>query len=84
MGVYQCCADNGIPPAANATFNVEVQCEFPSSIRSIIKDSFITHQPLLFFTFPPAVEPLIRVRHQNMTAANGTTVVLECEVILII
>lgn len=27
MGIYRCFADNGIPPAANATFNLEVQCE---------------------------------------------------------
>lgn len=27
MGLYRCFADNGIPPAANATFNIEVQCE---------------------------------------------------------
>lgn len=27
MGAYQCIADNGIPPAANATYNVEVHCE---------------------------------------------------------
>lgn len=26
MGAYQCYADNGIPPAANATFNIEVHC----------------------------------------------------------
>lgn len=27
MGAYQCIADNGIPPAANATYHVEVHCE---------------------------------------------------------
>lgn len=27
MGAYQCVADNGIPPIANATFYVEVHCE---------------------------------------------------------
>lgn len=26
MGAYQCIADNGIPPAVNATYNVEVHC----------------------------------------------------------
>lgn len=28
MGTYKCFADNGIPPTANATFNIEVQCEY--------------------------------------------------------
>lgn len=27
MGTYQCIADNGIPPQANQTFHLEVQCE---------------------------------------------------------
>ncbi|XP_029726008.1 uncharacterized protein LOC109409677 [Aedes albopictus] len=31
MGAYQCLADNGIPPPANQTFNIEVQ--FPPLIR---------------------------------------------------
>lgn len=26
MGAYQCYADNGVPPAANATFTIEVHC----------------------------------------------------------
>lgn len=28
MGAYQCLADNGIPPPANQTFNIEVQCMY--------------------------------------------------------
>lgn len=27
MGSYQCVADNGIPPSASVTFNLEVHCE---------------------------------------------------------
>lgn len=26
MGAYQCVANNGIPPAASFTFNLEVHC----------------------------------------------------------
>lgn len=28
MGAYQCLADNGVPPAANATFTIEVHCKY--------------------------------------------------------
>lgn len=28
MGAYQCMADNGVPPAANATFLLEVHCKY--------------------------------------------------------
>lgn len=28
MGAYQCVADNGIPPTANATFDIEVHCKY--------------------------------------------------------
>lgn len=30
MGAYQCMADNGVPPAANATFLLEVHCKYIS------------------------------------------------------
>jgi hypothetical protein len=28
MGIYNCIADNGVPPAANRTFNLEVHCKY--------------------------------------------------------
>lgn len=28
MGTYRCIADNGIPPIANQTFQVDVYCEY--------------------------------------------------------
>jgi len=28
MGIYNCIADNGVPPAANQTFNLEVHCKY--------------------------------------------------------
>lgn len=35
MGAYQCVANNGIPPAASAIFNVEVHCKpYLCSIRT--------------------------------------------------
>lgn len=31
MGAYQCSADNGVPPSANATFLLEVHCKYNSA-----------------------------------------------------
>lgn len=32
MGQYQCVADNGVPPAANQTFQVEVHCKYAATL----------------------------------------------------
>lgn len=45
MGVYECIADNGIPPQANQTFLLEVHCKFQlkhifSSLRLFMCLSF--------------------------------------------
>lgn len=35
MGMYRCIADNGIPPIANQTFQVDVYCECEEIERKI-------------------------------------------------
>lgn len=36
MGAYMCIADNGIPPAANQTFVLEVQCKLKKTQKHLI------------------------------------------------
>lgn len=49
-------------------FNVSIICVFIGRLALIICSAF------------SAVEPLIRVRNQNVQASNGTRITLECEV----
>lgn len=70
MGAYQCYADNGIPPAANATFYVEVHCMF------FILNAYIEIDIHSYFI----VAPLVLVRNQYLYASEGGSVSLECEV----
>lgn len=39
MGAYRCIADNGIPPVANQTFQLDVYCKF--HYFKILKKTFI-------------------------------------------
>lgn len=69
MGSYTCIANNGIPPQANATFNLEVHCEYKS----------IYSFPL-YGTVNIVVPPLIRIRNQMVGVSNGSVARLECDV----
>jgi hypothetical protein len=41
MGIYNCIANNGVPPAANQTFNVEVHCKY-CFIKNTVTITIIT------------------------------------------
>lgn len=80
MGTYMCIADNGIPPPANQTFELEVHCKFTMTtykknpISSLLQTILIIKH--VFITVPP----LIRIQNHVVGAANGTTAILECDV----
>jgi hypothetical protein len=42
MGIYNCVADNGVPPAANQTFNLEVHCKY-WFIKNTVANAIVTN-----------------------------------------
>lgn len=40
MGAYQCLANNGIPPTANQTFEIEVRCKYTYFVTYVMKYTF--------------------------------------------
>lgn len=48
MGQYQCVADNGVPPAANQTFQVEVHCKYTLRSKISARYAIVDNTELLF------------------------------------
>lgn len=90
MGTYLCIADNGVPPQANQTFNLEVYCKsvvFASCYSSNLiefLENHISNSDCDFFSWATnqfsyySVPPLIRISNQMVGVTNGSTAVLEC------
>lgn len=67
-------ADNGIPPAAYRTFNVEVHCKIFCCLVALERSQ--AH----YVSIRDAVPPFIRTATPSISVNNGTSALLECDV----